>query len=212
MCKSAFRVLSQVLHCSIATASFTLPKHLANAEFEKLDRKRAIPLGKSVFLGTSQTIPFFLANAWLALLRHPAELAHLCAEPDLMPRAIEELLRYAGVVHTLFRQATAKVDVAGVRILENERVILKMASANRDPEQFPEPDRLNVARYLTGQLALGAGSHSCVGAVLVRMAAGIATSAFVHELAAAEPSGAVEWYCNRTICSPASVRILLRRR
>lgn len=211
ICKLAFRVLFRLVHCSIATVSFALPKRVANAQFEKRDRKRAIPLGKSVFLGTSQTIPLFLANAWLALLRHPAELARLRAEPDLIPRAIEELLRYAGVVHTLYRQATANVDLAGVRILENERVILKVASANRDPAQFPEPDRLDVTRRVTGQVALGAGPHSCVGASLVRMAAGIATSGFVAELAVAETGGPVEWYRNRTVCSPASVPVRLQR-
>lgn len=207
ICKSAFRVLFQALHCSIATASFALPKRLANAKFEQLDRKGAIPLGKSVFLGTSQTIPFFLANAWLALLRHPAELLRLRAEPDLVPRAIEELLRYAGIVHTLFRRATAKVDLGGIRILENERVILRLGAANRDPAQFPEPDRLDVARRVTGQVALGAGPNSCVGALLVRMASGIATRAFVERFAAAQMSATVEWYRNANVCSPASLRV-----
>jgi cytochrome P450 len=207
ICKSAFRVFFQALHSSVATASFALPKRLANLEFERLDRKRAIPLGKSVFLGTSQTIPLFLANAWLALLRHPAELLRLRAQPDLMPRAIEELLRYAGVVHTLFRRATAKVDLGGIRILENERVILKLGAANRDPAQFPEPDRLDVARRVTGQVALGAGPNSCVGALLVRMASGIATRAFVERFTAAEMTGTVEWYRNANVCSPASLRV-----
>jgi cytochrome P450 len=202
--------LFQILHYSIAAASLELPKRLANAEFEKLDRTGAIPMGKSVFLGTSQTISFFLANAWLALLRNPAQLVRLRAEPDLMPRAIEELLRYAGVVHTLFRRATADVDLAGVRISKNERVVLRVGAANRDPAQFPEPDRLNITRRATGQLGLGAGPHSCVGALLVRMAAGIATTAFVSELAVTEMNSSIEWYRNCNVSTPASIRVLLQ--
>jgi hypothetical protein len=210
VCESAFRVLSHSLHGSIATASSVWPKWAANTEFEKLDRKGALGLGKSVFLGSSQTIPLFLANAWRALFLHPAELARLCAEPTLMPRAIEELLRYAGVVHTLFRQATVKVDIGGVRISENQRLILKLGSANRDPAQFPEPDRLDVARRATGQVALGAGPNSCVGASLVRIAVAVATKSLIDKFVIAEMDGTVEWYLNSTVCSPASLRVLLR--
>jgi cytochrome P450 len=210
ICKSAFAALYQALHASIASASFALPKRAAKAEFERLNRQGAISLGKSVFLGTSQTIPFFLASAWLALLRHPSELERLRAEPALIPKAIEELLRYAGIVHTLFREATAAVELGDVRILEGQRVILKLGSANWDPAQFPEPDRLDVTRRVMGQVALGAGANSCVGASLVRMATAIATSAFIRKCAVAETSDNVEWYRNDTIYSPASLRLVLR--
>jgi hypothetical protein len=92
LCKSAFRTISQTLQYSAASVSHGLRRRLANAQFEKLV-KNGRTLNKSVFLGTSQTLPAFLSNAWLALLRHPTEYARLRAEPYLMPRAIEELLR-----------------------------------------------------------------------------------------------------------------------
>jgi cytochrome P450 len=212
VCESAFRVLSQFLLSSIVTASFAFPKWVANTKFKKLDRRGALGLGKSVFLGTSQTIPLFLANAWRALFRHPAEVARLWAEPALMPRAIEELLRYAGVVHTLFRQATVKVDIGGVKISENQRVILKLRSANWDPAQFPEPDRLDITRSAPGQVALGAGPNSCVGAALVRIAAAVATKALIDKFVVEETDDTVEWYLNSTVCSPASLRVLLQSR
>lgn len=243
ICKPAFAALCRTLHWSIATTSFALPKRAAKAKLERLDREGAIPLGKSVFLGTSQTIPFFLANAWLALLQHPSELERLRAKPGLMTRAIEELLRYAGTVHTLYRQAMTAVKLGDIRIQENQRVILKLGSANRDPAQYPEPNRLDVSRRITGQMALGAGPNSCAGASLVRMAAGIATTAFSESLnraqphqrpkgwfeqnlptgpyrstpvrssqkcAVAEMSDTVEWYRDSTICSPASLHLVLR--
>ena len=94
VCKSAFKTLSQTLQYSTASVSLACGGRLADAQFEKL-LKKGTTLNKSVFLGTSQTLPAFLSTAWLALLRHLTEYARLRAEPYLMPRAIEELLNYA---------------------------------------------------------------------------------------------------------------------
>jgi cytochrome P450 len=127
-------------------------RRLANVTLEKLIKNGTIPRGKSVFLGTSQTLPAFLSNAWLALFRNPDECARLRAEPHLMPKAIDELLRYAGIVHTLFRRATTELDLGWVSIRRGQRVILKLGSANRDPAQFPEPDRLDLSRRITSQV------------------------------------------------------------
>ena len=118
----------------------------ATAELERCFEKRTMPLGEPAFVAPSQTLPCFLANAWLALLRHPEELARLRAQPDLLPGAMDELLRYAGLVRQLFPGAAADVDLGGVRIAKGERVILMLAAANRDPAQFREPDRLDVTR------------------------------------------------------------------
>ena len=100
------------------------------------------PMGEPTFVALSQTFPRLLANCWLALLRHPEEFARLRAHPELMPGAIEELLRYAGIVRRVFRRATADIEIGGVRIAGGELAVLMLASANRDPEQFPDPDRL----------------------------------------------------------------------
>ena len=94
-----------------------------------------------------------------------------------MPGAIEELLRYAGIVRRVFRRATADIDLGGVRIAEGELAVLMLASANRDPEQFPDPDRLLLARPAAGHVSLGTGRNSCVGALLIRLAASVATGA-----------------------------------
>jgi cytochrome P450 len=141
----------------------------ATAELERHFQQTATPLGEPAFVALSQTLPCYLANAWLALLQHPAELARLRSQPDLLPGAMDELLRYAGLVRQLFRQAAADVKLGGVRIAEGERVSLMLAAANRDPVQFPEPDRLDVTRQAAGQVALGAGPHACVGASRIRM-------------------------------------------
>src|ERR1019366_3606559 len=155
----------------------------ATAELERILRASPIPMGEPTFVALSQTLPRLLARAWLALVRHPPEFAVLRARPELMPGAIEELLRYAGIVRRVFRRATADIDLGGVRIAEGELAVLMLASANRDPEQFPDPDRLLLARPAAGHVSLGTGRNSCVGALLIRLAASVATGALAAEFA-----------------------------
>lgn len=182
----------------------------ANTELARAFDKAPVSLGTPVFVALSQTLPAFLANAWLALLRHPAELEQLRAEPQLMPIAIEELLRYAGLARVLFRRATAPVDLGGIRIGENARVILMLASANRDPAQFPEPNRLDLRRRSGRALALGAGPHSCAGGPLIRMAVAIATRAFLKRFAGAPMTNPVQWQGGSGFRSAAALYVMLR--
>jgi cytochrome P450 len=182
-------------------------RRIANARLQRLLRSVHVPGAQSLFLGLTQTIPEFLANAWLALLENPTQLQHLRDEPGLIPKAIEELLRYSGPVHTLMRIADRPVDLAGVRVAEGERVVLRMALANRDPEYFTHANALDVARRNGGHVALGAGVHSCVGALLVRMASISATRAFVNRLTNPELVDPVVWRRGSTLASPSVLRV-----
>jgi cytochrome P450 len=183
-CTSAFRAMAQTLRYSIATFSLSLRQRFAKAKLKKFVEQGIVP-DESLFVGTSQTLPAFLSTAWCALFRDPGECARLRAAPDLMPRAIDELLRYAGIVHTLFREATADLELDSILIRRNERLILKLGSANRDPARFSEPNRLDLNRPLKGQLGLGAGPHACPGMSLVRMATDTATRAFINRFVGA---------------------------
>jgi cytochrome P450 len=183
-------------------------RRIARVRLDRLLRSAHVPRVQSLFLGLTQTMPEFLANAWLALLENPSQLTRLRAEPDLISKAIEELLRYSGPVHTLLRRADQTVELAGVRVAEGEHVILKMTPANRDSEHFIAPDSLDFARRSAGHLALGGGPHSCVGALLVRMAAICATRAFVENLAGAKLIEPASWRRGSTLASPCSLRVL----
>jgi hypothetical protein len=184
----------------------------ANLQLAKRLESSPIPMSGPAFVALSQTLPRFLANAWLALLRHPRQLERLRTEPDLMPSAMEELLRYAGLAHKLFRRASTTLNLAGVTIAQGARVILDLSSANCDSAQFPEPDRLDFSRRLGPQVALGAGPHSCAGGSLIRMVAGIATAAFVENVAAADMTSPIEWQGGSGFRSPRSVCVYLRQR
>lgn len=164
------------------------------------------PLGLQTFIALSQSLPCFLAGAWLALVEHPAQMDLVGAEPDLMPKAIEELLRYAGPARAQLRRAVARVNIGGVSIECGERVMLMLAAANRDPEQFPDPDRLDIRRPAAGHLAFGGGMHACAGAPLVRMAASAATGAFVARFSTARIHR-VEWRDSFVIQAPLSLWI-----
>jgi hypothetical protein len=183
----------------------------ATAELERIFESGPIPMGEPTFVALSQTLPRLLANAWLALVRNPGEYAQLRARPELLAGAIEELLRYAGIVRRVFRRATANVDLGGIRIAEGELAVLMLASANRDPDQFPDPDRLDLTRPVTNHVALGTGRNSCVGGMLIRMAASVATGALAARFVKAEFCHVGEWRTGSGFCFPASVYVTLLR-
>jgi cytochrome P450 len=183
----------------------------ATAELERIFHAAPLPMAEPTFVALSQALPHLLASAWLALVRHPAEFARLRASPELATGAIEELLRYSGIVRRVFRRATGNIDLGGVNIAQGELVVLNLASANRDPEQFPDPDRLDVSRPVTGHVALGTGRNSCVGAMLIRIASSMATSGLAARFAEARFSSVGCWRIGTSFCFPASVYVTLVR-
>ena len=170
----------------------------------------ASAIGVQAFIALSQTLPCFLAAAWLALVQHPDQLAQLRAQPALMPRAVDELLRFAGPSRAVFRRARSAVVIGDVKIAENQLVILMLAAANRDPAHFLDPDRLDFERETASVLAFGRGAHYCVGATLVRAAAATATGALIDLPVLFEPAGPPEWIDGFAIRAPATLPVVLR--
>jgi cytochrome P450 len=177
---------------------------------EFLDRKELL-VSKSMFLAVSTTLPSFLAKSWLALLRNPDQAARLLAEPQWMPNAIEELLRYSGIVHTLHRKAIRDIRLGDTLICEGQMVLLKVASANFDPAHFDDPTRLDIARQPAGQFALGAGLHACVGAALVREASAALTPLLLAANPLLEPEQSITWMGDTTLKWPISVLVRIKK-
>jgi cytochrome P450 len=128
------------------------------------------------------TTTHLLGNGLLALLRHPEQMALLRDNPQVASSAVAELLRFDCPVQTTGRLATANVEVGGKQIRAGQGVTLRLGAANRDPQQFAEPDRLNLTRPDNRHLAFGYGIHFCVGAPLARLEAEIAFGALVRRL------------------------------
>ncbi|MGW4893346.1 cytochrome P450 family protein [Kitasatospora sp. NPDC004240] len=145
-----------------------------------------------LFAGYENTV-HLIGNAVLALLTHPDQLAALRADPTLIAGAVEEFARFDGPAPLAIRRFTREdVTVGGVVVPAGETVLLALASANRDPEQFTEPDRLDLGRPENQHLALGHGIHYCLGAPLARLETGIALTALLRRfpaLALDRPAG-----------------------
>ena len=147
------------------------------------DRLTGNELLSTVFLlvmaGFDTTVNL-IASGTLALLTHPREKTRLRQDPSLLPAAVEELLRFTNPVnHANDRFTIEDVPVGDVVIPAGEWVLPATSSANRDPAQFPDPDRLDLGRDTSGHVAFGHGVHYCLGAPLARMEAEVALGALL---------------------------------
>jgi cytochrome P450 len=181
----------------------------ANAALRACFHSGPEALRDSGFVALSQTLPCLLGNAWFALLQYPQEWSLLHQQPELTEQAIEELLRYAGLARTLFRTATADLDLNGFFIRKGQRVVLRIIAANRDPERFTEPHRVDVTRRDGGHFTLGAGPHACVAAGLIRMVAATVTHLLVQRFASANLALPVRWQGGSGFRSPSSLCVYL---
>lgn len=127
-----------------------------------------------------ETTTNLIGNGLLALFDHPGQVPRLLERPDLTPLAVEELLRYDGPAKISPRWVVGDFERAGRRIRAGQRVLLVQSAANRDPERFPEPDRLDVRRRDNAHLAFGYGIHYCLGAPLARLEGRIAIPAVLR--------------------------------
>lgn len=146
-----------------------------------------------------KTTAYLIGNAVRHLLAHPDQLRILRERPELMDAAVEELLRFDGSVESAtFRYAAEEVVIAGTRIPKGALVQISLTSANRDPEQFESPDRLDIERPGTAgaHLGFGHGVHYCLGAPLARMETRIALSTLIDRfprVSLAAPEAPARW-------------------
>lgn len=133
------------------------------------------------------------ANSWWALFRHPQELERLRAEPDLVPTAIEELLRFDTPAPIFERWVLEDIEVQGVRIERGQEVALLFAAANRDERAFTDPDRIILDRDPNPYLSFGAGIHYCLGAPLAKLEFEILFSKMLEVLPRLEVTTAPRW-------------------
>ncbi|MEU5322699.1 cytochrome P450 [Streptomyces sp. NPDC021056] len=141
-----------------------------------------------------ETTTHFIGNATLALLRHPHAADQLRRRPDLMPAAVEELLRYDAPVQLMLRRARRDLDLAGRTIAEGQTVLLVGGAANRDPAVFPDPHVLDFERPGGRHLAFGHGPHFCLGAALARLEGAVVLEALLTRLPGLRLDGAApQW-------------------
>ena len=116
-----------------------------------------------------ETTASAMSFAFHYLATHPAERDRLIREPEILPRAVEEFIRFAGSIHGIPRTVAKDVELAGHGFCPGESVLVNYASANRDPHEFAEPDRCILDRRENRHLGFGAGVHRCLGSNLARL-------------------------------------------
>ncbi len=122
-----------------------------------------------IFSDGVENVDSGVGSAVAALSDHPRQMEMLRADPALMPRAVDELLRYDSPAQHIARIARQDLDIGGLAIRGDSVVLLALASANRDPAQFDDPDQVDITREKNPHLSFGRGRHSCIGAPMVRM-------------------------------------------
>ncbi len=147
---------------------------------ERLTQDELVATCVTLLFAGHETTANLISMGLLALLRNPEALERLWEGPDLAPSATEELLRYDSPLQRLRRRAREDVELRGRRIRAGDLVMAFNGAANRDPERFPDPDRLDLARGDSGHLSFGHGIHFCVGAALTRIEAPIALNALLR--------------------------------
>jgi cytochrome P450 len=176
-----------------------LVSSLMNAEIQgdRLSEEEVVANCIVTMVGGQETTTNLIGNGVLALLRNPDQLEKLRSDLSLIPSAVEELLRYESPSQHTARLAPEDTILGGRRIQRRQAVIAVMAAGNRDPERFPDPDRLDITRADNRHLAFGWAAHFCFGAALARIEGQVAFELMLRRLPhwAFEP-GPLVWRSN----------------
>jgi cytochrome P450 len=169
----------------------------AELDGDRLTEEEIIANCIVTMVGGQETTTNLIGNGILTLMRHPDQLERLRNDLSLIPSAVEELLRYESPSQHTARICREDTELGGKLIRKGQAVIAVMAAGNRDPERFPDPDRLDLARTDNRHLAFGWASHFCFGAPLARIEGQLTLEAIVRRTAnmTLEP-GPIVWRDN----------------
>ena len=176
---------AEILSTLIAASAFSAD----SVEGERLSRLELIHNCIFLLNAGHETTTNLIGNAVDLLIRHSEVMRDLRAHPEVMATAIEEFLRMESSNQLGNRRAAADAVLGGVPIAAGSYVHIGIGAANRDPAQFPDPDRLDIRRQPNRHLAFATGIHACAGMSLARMEAQVAIERLLRRFARIEPSG-----------------------
>jgi cytochrome P450 len=184
---------------------------LAEVDGERLTHREILGFFQLLLLAGSETTINLIANAILCLLEHPDQLARLRAEMDMLPSAIEEVLRYRSPLQAVFRGTRREVEMHGGQVIPARKLVLVMiGSANRDAAVFgADAERFDITRDASAHIGFGHGNHFCLGAALARMEARVAVSDLLARLRTFSRADDEPWPPNKAfhVLGPAQLAL-----
>ncbi len=176
---------------------------------DRLSERELVDLCVGILVAGHETTATQIPNFVLTLLDHPDQLGRLRADPDLIPGAVEELLRFVplGSGASFPRYATEDVEVGGTLVRAGEPVLVAVGAANRDALRFDAPERLDLARQGNQHLGFGHGVHHCLGAPLARLELQESVRALLLRLPGLRIAGDVEWKTRMLVRGPRTLPV-----
>ncbi|ANP51497.1 hypothetical protein AVL59_19480 [Streptomyces griseochromogenes] len=168
-------ILSLLVHADVDGERLTDAEIIANIQF--------------LFVAGHETTVNLIGNGLLALLRHPEQLRILRENPELIANSVDEISRYDTPVQIVSRILGGSVELGDVTLPEGAKVMLLFGAAGRDPERYPDPDRIDVTRTGTKTLAFSGGPHYCLGAGLGKMETAIVLTELLRRYSKIELTG-----------------------
>ncbi|WP_067688918.1 cytochrome P450 [Nocardia jejuensis] len=165
----------------------------AEVEGERLTDAQIFDFFHLLLAAGSETTTNLIGNTLLCLLENPDQFELLQSKPNLLPNAIEEVLRYRSPAQIVFRWTARDVEVHGQMIPAGKTVLVMIGSANRDPKQFDEPERFDITRRANQHIAFGHSNHFCLGASLTRLEAKIGLTVLFERACDIELAGTEPW-------------------
>ncbi|MGI5506784.1 cytochrome P450 [Lentzea sp. CA-135723] len=183
---------------------------VAQEEGDRLTEEELVQLTVLLLGAGYDSTAAHIANSVHTLLQFPGQAALLRSNPDLMPGAVEELLRWIPaqeISDILPRYALEDVHLSGGVVRAGEPVLLAKHAANRDPRRFPDPGRFDVTRNAKGHLTFGHGPHHCIGAQLARMDVQVALTALLERFPDLRLTADVEWRTGMAMRGPLAMPV-----
>ena len=178
---------------------------------DRLSRDELFTTCVLLLVAGNETTTKLIANSVVALLRNPQQLERLRQEPKRIPGAIDELLRYDSPVQLTSRFVTRESTMHANRLQVGQQLVLLLGAGNRDPEQFRDPDELDVTRENVKHLSFGHGLHHCLGSKLARLEGALALEALVTRFPDLRFDGderGLTWGTNTVLRGPTRLPLL----
>jgi cytochrome P450 len=169
-------------------------------------------LVRSFFSAGVDTTVDAVANALHCFAGYPEQWEKITRDPSLVRRALEEVLRFESPFQTFFRTATRETELAGTPLAQDDKIMISVGSANRDPRRWQDPDKFDVERRNAGQLSFGAGIHNCVGQIIARLEAEVLLAELAKHVARMELNGSAEPKIHNTLRGFARLPVTLHSR